>query len=98
MIYNNYEKIHEEAIDVGNGISLSSAGSMLSVKYTEDAGAASVADVDFVMEPWAPTGNVPEPDDSPVPQIHMHTVCFDKVHRLHGTAALEHQSGLGTRA
>lgn len=43
MIYNNYEKIHEEAIDVGNGISLSSAGSMLSVKYTEDAGAASVA-------------------------------------------------------
>ena len=43
MIYNNYEKIHDEQIDVGNGISLSSAGSMISVKYNEDSGAGAVA-------------------------------------------------------
>jgi hypothetical protein len=35
MIFNNYEKIDEE-IDVGNGISLNSAGSMLAVKFSED--------------------------------------------------------------
>ena len=37
MIYNNYQKIHED-IDVGNGISLNTAGSMLTVKYSEDTG------------------------------------------------------------
>ena len=42
MIYNNYQKIHED-IDVGNGISLSTAGSMLSVKYTEDNSAIATA-------------------------------------------------------
>ena len=42
MIYNNYQKIHED-IDVGNGISLSTAGSMLSVKYTEDNNAIATA-------------------------------------------------------
>ena len=40
MIYNNYQKIHED-IDVGNGISLSTAGSMLTVKYSEDSGTAA---------------------------------------------------------
>jgi len=39
MIYNNYEKIHED-IDVGNGLNLQSSGSMLSVKYLEDQGGA----------------------------------------------------------
>ena len=43
MIYNNYEKIHDEQIDVGNGISLSSAGSMISVKYNEDSGPVATA-------------------------------------------------------
>ena len=42
MIYNNYQKIHED-IDVGNGISLSTAGSMLSVKYSEDNSAIATA-------------------------------------------------------
>lgn len=35
MIYNNFEKIHED-IQVANGVSLASAGSMLTVKFTED--------------------------------------------------------------
>ena len=42
MIYNNYEKIHED-IDVGNGISLSAAGSTLTVKYNEDNSAVGTA-------------------------------------------------------
>lgn len=42
VVYNNYEKIHED-IDVGNGISLNSAGSMLTVKYVEDSGVPAAA-------------------------------------------------------
>jgi hypothetical protein len=43
MIFNNFEKIHED-IQVANGVSLASAGSMLSIKFTEDtANAASTA-------------------------------------------------------
>jgi hypothetical protein len=38
MIYNNYQKINDEEIDVGNGLSLASAGSMLNIKYMEDIG------------------------------------------------------------
>jgi hypothetical protein len=37
MIYNNYEKINED-IDVGNGLSLNTAGSCLVMKYSEDSG------------------------------------------------------------
>ena len=43
MIFNNYEKIHDEEIDVGNGVSLSSAGSMIAVRYNEDQGAGADA-------------------------------------------------------
>ena len=43
MIFNNYEKVHDEQIDVGNGVSLNSAGSMISVKYAEDSGAGASA-------------------------------------------------------
>ena len=43
MIYNNYEKIHDEEIDVGNGVSLASAGSMISIRYNEDQGAGAAA-------------------------------------------------------
>jgi hypothetical protein len=39
MIFNNFEKIHED-IQVANGVSLASAGSMLSIKFTEDSGPA----------------------------------------------------------
>lgn len=55
MIYNNYEKIHED-IDVGNGISLQSAGSMISVKYNEDQGdGASAAGSKFSASSFGPT-------------------------------------------
>ena len=48
MIYNNYQKIHED-IDVGNGISLSTAGSMLTVKYSEDSGAVATAKANAII-------------------------------------------------
>jgi hypothetical protein len=48
MIFNNYEKIHDEEIDVGNGVSLASAGSMIAVRYNEDQGAgADAKNVEF---------------------------------------------------
>lgn len=48
MIFNNYQKIHED-IDVGNGISLSTAGSMLTVKYSEDSGPIATAKANAII-------------------------------------------------